>query len=412
LFKTTLASCALLVGDSIACMGNNPHILFLIRSLERGGAERQLVMLASGLRRQGWLVTVACFYAGGPFQRDLEHAGVHVINLAKRGRWDMFGFLWRLMRMFRKTRPDIVHGYLPVSNILSLLVRLSRPSSLVVWGVRASNVDFSRYDWLSRVIFWLQCRLARYADLSIVNSSAGMEHHVVRGFPQGAMRVIQNGIDTSHFRFDPAGRERMRHAWGVPQSAVLVGLVGRVDPMKDHPTFLRAAARLILTDPRWWFVCVGDGAPEDMARLSKQATELGLEQRLIWAGACDNMSAAYSAFDMAASSSCGEGFPNVVAEAMACGRPCVVTDVGDSARIVGEFGVVVPPRDAAALSDGICRLHARLERNCTALTQQVREHVIKSFGQQALVNATVEYLWNSTGLGDHLANAIRPRDDI
>ena len=392
-------------------MGNNPHILFLIRSLGRGGAERQLVMLASGLRRQGWLVVVACFYAGGPFQRDLEHAGVQVINLAKRGRWDMFGFLWRLMRMFRKTRPDIVHGYLPVPNILSLLVRLSRPNCLVVWGVRASNVDFSRYDWLSRGTFWLQCRLARYADLSIVNSSAGMEHHVVRGFPRGAMRVIQNGIDTSHFRFDPSGRERLRHAWGVPQSAVLVGLVGRVDPMKDHPTFLRAAARLILTDPTWWFVCVGDGAPEDMARLSEQATELGLKHRLIWAGACDNMAAAYSALDMAASSSCGEGFPNVVAEAMACGRPCAVTAVGDSARIVGEFGVVVPPRDPVALSDGIYRLRLRLEQNCTALTQQVREHVIKSFGQQALIDATVECLWNGTALDDHIANSLR-RDDI
>lgn len=393
-------------------MSNIPHILFLIRSLERGGAERQLVMLASGLRRQGWLVAVACYYAGGPFQHDLELAGVQVIDLAKRGRWDMFGFIWRLMRMFRKMRPDIVHGYLPDANILSLLVRLSRPSSLVVWGVRTSNMDFSRYNWLSRVTFWLQCRLARYADLSIVNSSAGMEYHVVRGFPRGAMRVIHNGIDTSYFSFDPAGRERMRHAWGVPHSATLVGLVGRVDPMKDHPTFLSAAARLILTDPRWWFVCVGDGAPEDMARLSKQTAELGLEQRLIWAGACDDMSAAYSAMDIVASSSSGEGFPNVVAEAMACGRPCVVTDVGDSARIVGEFGVVVPPRDATALSDGMYRLLARLERNRTALTQQAREHVIKSFGQQALINATVECLSNSAVLGDRVSNAVRPRDDF
>jgi glycosyltransferase involved in cell wall biosynthesis len=305
----------------------------------------------------------------------------------------MLGFLWRLLRTFQRTRPDIVHGYLPVPNILSLLVRLSRPSSLVVWGVRASNVDLSQYDRLSRVTFWLQCRLARYADLSIVNSSAGMEYHVARGFSRGAMRVIQNGVDTSHFRFDSMGRERMRRAWGVPQTAVLVGLVGRLDPMKDHPTFLRAAARLISADSTWRFVCIGDGTPEDRARLSKQASELGLEQRLVWAGACDDMSAAYSALDMAASSSYGEGFPNVVAEAMACGRPCVVTDVGDSARIVGEFGIVVPPRDAAALSNGIYRLYERLERDRTALTQQVRDHIIKSFGQQALIKETVACLY-------------------
>jgi glycosyltransferase involved in cell wall biosynthesis len=376
-------------------MGDNPHILFLIRSLERGGAERQLVMLASGLHRQGWRVAVACFYTGGPFQRDLEQAGVQVINLAKRGRWDMIGFLWRLLRTFQKTRPDIVHSYLPVPNILSLLVRINRPRSRVVWGVRASNMDFARYDRLSRVTFWLQCRLARYADLSIANSSAGMEYHAVRGFPRGTMRAIQNGIDTSYFRFDPTGRERMRQAWGVPQSAVLVGLVGRVDPMKDHPTFLRAAAALISTDQNWWFVCIGDGAPEELARLSKQARESGLEHRLIWAGACDDMSAAYSALDMAASSSYGEGFSNVVAEAMACGRPCVVTDVGDSARIVGDLGIVVPPRDAAALSDGLYRLRARMEGDSAGLAQKVRERVIKSFGQQALIDSTVEYLRNS-----------------
>jgi glycosyltransferase involved in cell wall biosynthesis len=394
-------------------MGDNPpHILFLIRSLERGGAERQLVMLASGLRRQGWLVAVACFYAGGPFRRDLEDADVQVINLAKHGRWDVFGFLWRLIRTLQKTRPDIVHGYLPVPNILSLLARLNRPKCLVVWGVRASNMDFSRFDRLSRFTFWLQCRLARYADLSIVNSSAGLEYHVIRGFPRGAMRVIQNGIDTSHFHFDPRGRERMRHAWGVPQSAMLVGLVGRVDPMKDHPTFLKAAARLISTDSSWWFVCIGGCASEDMARLSEQATELGLAQRLTWTGACDDMSAAYSALDMAASSSYGEGFPNVVAEAMACGRPCVVTDVGDSARIVGGFGVVVPPRDAAALSDGICRLRERLERNPTELTRQVRDHVIKCFGPQALIDATVEYLRNGTAYFEHVPNTIRPSDDV
>jgi glycosyltransferase involved in cell wall biosynthesis len=358
-------------------------------------------------------VAVACFYAGGSFQRDLEDAGVEVINLAKRGRWDVLGFLWRLIRTLQKARPDFVHGYLPIPNILSLLARLNRAKCLIVWGVRASNMDFSRYDRLSRVTFWLQCRLARYADLVIANSSAGLEYHVARGFPRSAMRVIQNGIDTSHFRFDARGRERMRHAWGVPQAATLIGLVGRFDPMKDHPTFLRAAARLISTDSRWWFVCVGDGTPEDRSHLSKQANELGLEHRLVWAGACHDMSAAYSALDMVASSSYGEGFPNVVAEAMACGRPCVVTDVGDSARIVGEFGVVVPPRDPAALADGICRLRLCLERDITQLAQQAREHVIKSFGQQVLINATVDYLRNGTALFEPVpSGAVPPQDDI
>jgi glycosyltransferase involved in cell wall biosynthesis len=373
-------------------MHKNPSILFLSRSLGRGGAERQLVLLATWLHDMGWRVAVACFYAGGPFQRDLEQAGVPVIDLAKRGRWDVLGFVWRLLGVFRKFEPVIVHGYLPVPNMLSLLARWARPSVRVVWGVRASNVDLSQYDWLSRLTFWLQCRLARSADLIIANSSAGMAHHVAHGFPQRVMRVIPNGIDTSRFRFGAAGRERMRREWGVPESAVLVGLVGRLDPMKDHPTFLKAAACLASVDPKWWFVCVGDGAADYWAKLQRKAAELGIGQRLIWAGACDDMPAAYSALDIAASSSYGEGFSNVVSEAMACGRPCVVTDVGDSAWIVGELGVVVPPRNPVALAAGIESLIARLETQGDELRRAAREQIELQFSVAKLVEKTTSIL--------------------
>ena len=369
-------------------MSDNPRVMFLIRSLERGGAERQLVVLAAGLHREGWPVTVVCFYAGGSFQRELEQAGVPVIDLAKHGRWDVFGFLWRLFGVFRKVRPDLVHGYLPVPNLLALLSRLVRPGTRVLWGVRASYMDLSRYDRLSRAAFWLQCRLARYVDLIIANSAAGMEYHVAHGFPQPAMRVIPNGIDTTRFRYDAAGRERLRRDWGVPESAVLVGQIGRLDPMKGHPTFLRAAARLALIDPNWRFVCVGDGASDYRAELERQATELGLGSRLIWAGARNDMSAVYSALDVFVSSSYGEGFPNAVAEAMACGRSCVVTDVGDSAAIVGSLGEVVEADDPLSLSHGVERAHQRMAKDGLVLEQELRARIKSHYNIANLVHAT------------------------
>jgi len=380
-------------------MQKSPRILFLTRSLGCGGAERQLVLLAAGLHHQGWSVTVACFYAGGPFQRDLEQAGVQVIDLAKRGRWEVLGFLRRLFGVFRKVQPDIVHGYLPVPNMLALLARWARSGTRVVWGVRASNIDLSQYDWFSRLTFWLQCRLARFADLIIANSSAGMAYHVAHGFPQRVMRVIPNGIDTTRFRFDAAGREHMRHVWGVPKSAVLVGLVGRLDPMKDHLTFIKAATRLASTDSNWWFVCVGDGAPEYGNGLKQQAIELGLDQRLIWAGACDDMPAAYSALDMASSSSCGEGFPNVVAEAMACGRPCVVTDVGDSAWIVGAFGTVVPMRDPVALAQGLEQMRLRMQVRGEMVAEAARTQIVEMFSPEGLIHSTADILQQAVKSG-------------
>ncbi|WP_243038985.1 glycosyltransferase [Dyella sedimenti] len=369
-------------------MEKKPYILFLTRSLARGGAERQLVLLASGLHRKGWRVEVACFYAGGAFQRELEQSGVSVIDLAKRGRWDLPGFLWRFCRLIRKRQPDIVHGYLPVPNMLSLGARILRPDTKVVWGVRASNIDLVHYDWLSHLTFRMQCRLSRMAALIIANSSAGLEYHAARGFPREKMKVVPNGIDTARFRFDVVGRERMREKWDVPQRARLVGLVGRLDPMKDHANFLDAVARLQDRLEDCWFVCIGDGATSYQAELARLADTLGLRGRVIWAGACDDMPAAYSALDIVVSSSKGEGFPNVVAEAMSCGRPCVVTDVGDSAMLVGETGVIVPPGNSKALAMGIETLCSRLSDDCQAMSDGARDRITDHFGRESLIDAT------------------------
>lgn len=365
-----------------------PRVLFLIRSLGRGGAERQLAALATAMRRSGRDVSVACFYAGGAFQRELVAAGVPVIDLRKRNRWDIAGFLWRLWRAFRHNRPDIVHGYLTVGNLLSLLAKLADRHTRVLWGVRSSYIDRNRYDWMSRLTFRFSRRLSHLADGIIVNSWAGAAHHAALGYPSARITVVPNGIDTHRFRFDPDGRAHWRGEWNVPEDAALVGLVGRLDPMKDHPTFLRAAAMLAARDPRWRFVCVGAGGDSGYARtLASLAEELGLHGRLVWAGPRDDMPAVYSALDIAASTSYGEGFPNTVAEAMACGRPCVATDVGDSARIVGACGAVVAARDPAAFAAGLEKTWGLLApcAEGSGLRAMARSRIEETFALEALL---------------------------
>lgn len=371
-----------------------PRVLFLIRSLRRGGAERQLVALAAGLRQSGWEVAVACFYAGGAFQRELERRDVPVIDLRKRGRWDVVGFLWRLWRALRRFEPDIVHGYLTVGNLLSLMARAACPGSHVVWGVRSSFIDRARYDWMSRLTFALSCRVARGADRIIFNSQAGSTLHGAHGYPADRLVVIANGIDTDHFRFDETARRQMRHEWGVSDRDVLVGLIGRLDPMKDHPTFLQAAALLVADHAPWRFVCVGEGSPGYAGELTMKARELGLADRMVWAGSREDMVAAYSAMDIVVSSSFGEGFPNVVAEAMACGRPCVVTQVGDSAHLVADTGIVVPPRDPQALRDGIAQMRRRIESDPRAMALAARARVVDHFSTARLVSSSARVLEN------------------
>jgi len=365
-----------------------PRVVFLARSLQQGGAERQLVALASGLHRRGWPVSVVCFYGGGTFQKELEDAGVPLIDLRKRGRWDVIGFSWRLWRALRAVDADIVHGYLPVANMLTLVVRFARRRTRVIWGVRSSFIDRGRRDWLSRLTFRLSCRLARFADSIIANSEAGAAYHAALGYPAARIRVIHNGIDTQRFRFDASGRDRLREAWNVSGDSVLIGLVGRVEPMKDHSTFLGMAALLAAGDACWRFVCVGGGKPDFIRATRAEAEHLGLRDRVVWAGPQDDMAAVYSALDIVVSSSYGEGFSNVIAEAMACGRPCVVTRVGDSAAIAGDAGIVVPPRDAEALCAAIIEMRGRLLAARQTLAQSTRLRIVEWYGLDHLVERT------------------------
>jgi glycosyltransferase involved in cell wall biosynthesis len=289
-------------------------------------------------------------------EEDLTLAGVRVCSLDKNGRWNALGFLLRLIKLVYREKPDIVHGYLSVPNILTALIGAIFPRIRIAWGVRASDMNLADYDWLTSFLYRVECRLARFADLIIVNSHAGLKYAAANGFPKDKMLVIPNGIDTERFRPDRQARGRVRGEWGINNCEELVGIVARLDPMKDHATFLEAAALLSTDRKSTVFVCVGTGPDHYKEKLIQLGKQLGLAGRLIWAGLHKDMPAVYNALDVVVScSSYGEGFSNAIGEAMACGVPCVVTDVGDSALVVGRGGEVVPPRDPAALKAAIAK---------------------------------------------------------
>lgn len=363
------------------------RLVILSRSLDYGGAERQIVALARGLHERGHRVVVAVLYSGGPLEHDLQAAGVPVQSFAKRGRWDVIGFLLRLIRFLRRERPQIVHGYLEFQNVLATLTQPIHRGR-VVWGVRASDRPMARYDWLVQVVNRFERVASRFPDLIVSNSHAGRAHVLSLGFPANRVIVIPNGIDTDRFRPDPVAGRRLRDELGISHSDAVVGLVGRFDPMKDHPSFLTAAAQLAAQRAEVRFLSVGAGPAETAAALAARAERLGVASRVIWAGPRGDMPAVFNALDVAVSaSSSGEGFPNVVGEAMACGVPCVVTDVGDSARVVGDRGEVVPPRDPIALAAGIDRLLTRAQQNDLDPVA-IRMRIVEEFSVRSLVEQT------------------------
>ena len=255
-------------------------------------------------------------------------------------------------------------------------------------------MDLSRYDWASRACYRFERALAPRADLIIANSKAGKSHAVKNGFPASKTIVIRNGIDLVRFQPDRTVGLSLRRTWRIPEGTPLVGLIGRIDPMKDHRTFIRAVGWIRKAGRDVRFVCVGRTKEPEFQRIEGLARELGVDAALTWAGEQSDMSAVYNSLDLLCLSSISESFPNVVCEAMACGIPCVVTDVGDSADIVGQTGRVVPPRDPRALADAVMGM---LDEQRSLPDASLRRRIAGHFSVDQLIYETEHVLLELLG---------------
>jgi glycosyltransferase involved in cell wall biosynthesis len=365
-------------------------ILLMVRALGFGGTERQLVYLAQGLARRGHQVSVATFYPDAAFADAFSSGNPEWFVAAKRGRWDIVGFCWRLMRLLSARQPDLIYSFLPVPNLLAVLFRAAfcRRAALV-WGVRGTPLDLTHYDWLERTSIRLERWASHLPDLVIANSRCGAAW--ARGPAFGAPRVatIVNGIDTDRFR--PATAEERaaaRAALGCPPAALVVAVVARLDPMKDHPAFLEALAITAPTEPRIIGLIVGDGSRPVIVRLRARAAALGIADRVIWVAARRQVDEIYHAADiLCLPSAFGEGFPNVVGEAMACGLYCIVTSVGDAADLVGTTGRIVPARAPCELARAILDL-AKPIRESHLCNLAARRRIVENFELKTMISAT------------------------
>ena len=364
------------------------RIALLIDRLNYGGSERQFVALANGLQQHGHSVVAIVFYANGALEADLRGSGVTIRVLDKQGRWDVVRFAFHLARVLRQEQPRVLHGYAGVANIFAVMLKPFLPGVKIVWGVRASNVPLRLYGWLPPILGRLESALSRYADLIIANSFAGLRHSVSQGYPRRKMVVIPNGIDTNRFVPCAESRARLRQRWGVSTGEKLIGLVGRLDPMKDHHTFLNAAAILDRERSDVRFVCVGDGPAAYRRDLQETGTQLGLDGRLLWIPNQADMPTVYNGLDVLCSSSVSEGFPNVIGEAMACGIPCVVTTAGDSAQILSQARFTVQAGDPRVLAERLDMLLNSPPAEVVRMAAAGRQRIVQEFSIAHLVQAT------------------------
>lgn len=333
-------------------------ILFLITGLVADGAERMLYRLISRMDRTRFVITVVNMADVGSLGEQIRAVGVPLRSLGMRPGVPNPMSLLRLVRWLRQNPPDVIQTWMYHADLLGGLAAKLAGSIPVAWGIRHSN--FSDQSSRKLTIYTMRAcaQISRWLPARIVCcSEASQRVHTELGYATSKMIVIPNGFDLHAFKPDPAARESVRAELQIPPDAPLIGLVGRFHPQKDHRNFVQAAALLHRSRPDVHFVMCGDEVTWENGKLRGWIEEarIGKQSRLL--GRREDMSRLTAGFDIGASSSSfGEGFPNVIAEAMACGVPCVVTDVGDSAIIVGGTGRVVSPRNPYELANALHEL--------------------------------------------------------
>lgn len=331
-------------------------VVHVITGLELGGAEMALYKLLSTCNRASFDPVVVSLTELGLIGDRIRELGIPVFPLAIYGPISVARGVARLVHRLRAIGPDLVQTWMYHADLLGGLAALVANQIPVVWGIRQSNLDPKLNKRTTLCVAKVCARLSRRLPAAIIACSRrAREAHLKFGYAD-PIEVIPNGFDLHLFRPDPYARNRVRITLGIPSDAPLIGLAARFDPQKDHKTFVQAAAHVAHRHPDAQFLLCGEGATGDNIELSAWLRDAGVVERFHLLGRRVDMPAINAALDIFVSSSVGEGFSNAIGEAMSCAVPCVVTDVGDSAEIVGQTGRIVAPRDPAGLANAIATL--------------------------------------------------------
>jgi glycosyltransferase involved in cell wall biosynthesis len=336
-----------------AIFGASLKIILLIRVLDLGGAEIQLFYLARGLLSRGYCVQVVTFYSGGSLENRFVDAGISVFSLQKNSRWHWIRPAIRFCGFVRGFAPDVIYSFLTGPNIFAISGKLVRRQLRLFWGVRAASrdIEIRPRDWLVATLAKCSSLLSLFPEKIIVNATQTRRTLVADGFPAQKITVIANGIDTEQFRFNRVYREQYRLDNKIGQNVFLVGLVARLDRIKNIEMYIESAVHFLAADPDSLFLIVGAGDVVYQRELEALAAEAQVQGKVVFCGsqASNGVVEILSALDAFVLTSTGEGFSNALAEALACGVPAVATDVGENAELIGDEDRILEQDDAEGL---------------------------------------------------------------
>ena len=368
-------------------MYRKSRLIHIITGLETGGAEMMLYKLLSEfVENPYWQNHVVSLMEEGPMGEKIRELGVSVSTVGMERGHIRISNIRKLSQLIRENQPDIIQTWMYHADLLGGIVGHLNSQAPMLWNIRSSTLDpveekrstirtAKACAFLSR---WIPARIVTCAQVAA-------QVHAKLGYDDSKMKVIPNGFDTQRFRPNYGAYEDVRRELGLAKESSIVGMVGRFHAQKDHEMLVRAASYIQQEIPDVHFILCGDNVTWDNEELSLWIKEEKLIGHFHLLGRRSDIPRITSSFDIAVlSSSFGEAFPNVIGEAMSCGVPCVVTDVGDAATIVGDTGRSVPPKEESAFAEACVSLLKLPDEERKALGRAARERIVENYSLPAI----------------------------
>ena len=365
--------------------------LQIITDLSVGGAEKALFnLLNNGLSTMHDSYVISLM-SDGALEMPIRKLGVTVKTLGMaQGRLSTRA-LNKLRKIVKNIQPDVIQGWMYHGNLAaSLATYLSHNSPVLVWNIRQTLYNLNNEKHMTRWVIRSNRILSKYPESILYNSQLSRSQHETFGFFSKTGKVIPNGIDLKIFNPDQDTKNIVRDEVGIPRNALVVGHVARFHAMKDHKNFLKAAVALVKRHQHVYFIMLGKNIEKDNEELLPFITP-ELSNKLLMLGEYQNVARLLKTIDIfCMSSAWGEAFPNVIGEAMATGVPCVTTDVGESANIVDNTGIIVPPNDNVALYTGLEEMLIMQPDKRTALGTAASKRIRQNYSIESIVNQYTE----------------------
>lgn len=359
-------------------------VMHVISGLNNGGAEAVLCRLATVDQQSGdHHHHVVSLMDRGIYADQLEQGGVVVSTLQMpRGRVTLGGLI-RLYQLIKQVQPDVVQTWMYHADLIGGIVARVAGVKAIVWGVRHANFDPDKNSRVTILIARICAWLSHWVPRKIISCSAKATRlHLELGYQSEKFITIPNGYALEKLKPDTNARLALREELAIPSDTFVLGIVARFDPLKDHQNLIQALAMIKRTGHQFLCLLVGFGMDDKNSLLVAEIAAADITEQVRLLGPRNDIPSVMNALDVHVLSSISEAFPNVLAEAMACGTPCVTTDVGDAALIVGGRGWLVSARNPAALARGITEAKALFDNDHHAwqtMQHACRGHIIANF---------------------------------